>query len=117
MNQTVLSQAEVEALIARGGVPTSEEFDALFARWRTLAPDVRDAEQNRLSDSLSLEGNAAWERRVWHHTYAALQGMADEALRALNGRNIPMRDAPGRAIDFWRFWKEWWVAEASKAAR
>jgi hypothetical protein len=54
---------------------------------------------------------------VWLLTYAEMEGLADEALQALNGRNVPLRDAPGRAIDFWRFWKEWWVAEAAKAIR
>jgi hypothetical protein len=117
MNQRVLSQSEIEAIIARGGVPSAEEFDALFARWRALPPDIRDAEQTRLAASLSPEGNAAWKRQVWLLTYTELEGLADEALRALNGRNVPLRDAPGRAIDFWRFWKERCVAEASKIAR
>ena len=43
----------------------------------------------------------------------AMQDMADEALRALNGNNVPLVDAPGRAIDFWRFWKESWVEKAA----
>ena len=112
-----LSTDEVEALIARGGVPSDEDFGGLFARWCTLTPDARDAEQQRLGDSLSPEGRNAWRRMVWQEICAELEDMADEALRALNGRNVPMTDTPGRAIDFWRFWKEWWVAEAAKISR
>ncbi len=121
----VLSLQEVDALIARGGVPSTEEFDALFARWRTLPPDVRDGEQNRLAASLAPEGKEAWHKKVWCDTYAAFEGLADERLRTLNGQTIPMvddrpgqgRQVVGSAIDFWRFWKEWWVKDAASLER
>src|SRR5436853_5660225 len=117
MNQKAVSNLEVELLIAQGGIPSPHDFDALFARWDTIAPEDRDKEQTRLWESLSLDGRAAWDRRVELLTCAELQKLADEALQTLNGRNVPLLDAPGRAVDFWRLWKEWWVARVSKFAR
>lgn len=110
MHRIVPTQEDVDELIARGETPSPEQFDALFARWRTLSPDVRDAEQSRLSKSLTPAGRDAWDRKVWLDTCSAMQSMADEAFVALNGRQLPMLDEDGTAIDFWRSWKEHWVA-------